>query len=110
MTGDNTIVTNEEITRMVYKESATRVRLHQALEREFGSFDCFGMTAADIASFALKKFGLPASDDPVTALDSYLLGRQRGKDERGGERVWRGNGIDGAERGSLVDDYIQGRL
>jgi hypothetical protein len=101
-------VTNEEITRWAYRDVATKERFRQALEREFGPFDHFGMTADDLARFGLKKFNLPPSDNPVVALDSYLLGRQRGKAERDCGRVWRGNGIDGAERGSLADDYING--
>ena len=100
-------MTDEEITKWAYRDVATKERLRQALEGEFGPFDHFGMTAADLASFGLEKFNLPASDDPVTALDSYLLGRRHGKDRRGGEAVWRGNGIDSAGD-SLVDRYING--
>jgi hypothetical protein len=103
-------MTFEELSRLVRREEATKQRLIARTSRlvNLYAFDVLEeMSAKDLAKRVLAKLGIKQdSDDPVAELETYLEGREAGNRARGDVRE---SGMDSADGGSLVDDYINGR-
>ncbi|HEX5461063.1 MAG TPA: hypothetical protein VFX20_13950 [Steroidobacteraceae bacterium] len=95
-----------ETARELRKEEADRLRLYQRLSPIVGAFDASEMTSADIAVHGLKKLNLrvpPDKDDQVSAMNSWLDGRDSAANPGGDRR----HAMDSRGRRSAVAEYLK---
>jgi hypothetical protein len=99
----------QELSRKLHRDEARKHRLYTRSARLVNVFALDAveeMTAEDLARRVLEKLGIKHdTDDPVSALESYLEGHDAGDRARRGVREH--GGMDSAS-GSFLDRYLSG--
>lgn len=104
--GTNTMA-NDSAVSAIYADIARKDNLYKRLSKVTGAFDHAAMASADVAKYGVKKLGIKCADGAeFDALDSYLLGVERGQAAQ--VQTNQKRAADSAASSAELDAYLKG--